>query len=233
MEKIKEALKTRWANQLGIKDDKVFEGVAISVKPFIVSDEQLTQFVEGAKDMLTNYQSAADKVRTELNAKIKALEGEKADLEAKFNGNNNPEPNPQDPPKPQDAVPEWAQLLIESNKTLKEELAGLKVAKAKEDAVTALDKFINEWDYAGGFPKERDLAKHIAMKVYKAGGEQMNGEELIAAFREEFDPAVKDKGVTDFSKPFNSDGGGGDSHQARFEAMAKRQQERQGAVAGE
>ncbi len=59
----------------------------------------------------------------------------------------------------------------------------------------------------------------------------MTGEQLIAAFREEFDPAVKSKGVTDFSKPFQSDGAGGDNHKARFEEMAKRQEERQGAVA--
>ena len=214
-DKIKEALKTRWGNQLGIKDDAVFEGVAASVEPLITSDEQLTQFVEGAKSMLTQPQSYADKVRTELNAKIKGLEGEKAELEAKLNGN---QPNPNhEPPKPADdeKVPAWAQVLIdsnkalsESNKALSEKLAGFEATKAKEAAIAALDKFVNEWDYAKGFPKEAAEAKRIAMKLYAKGGENMTAEELIAEFRGEFDPAVKTKGVTDFTKPFESDGGG-------------------------
>lgn len=233
-QKIKEALITRWSNQLGIKDEKVFEGVATSVEPLITSDEQLTQFVEGAKDMLTQPQSYADKVRTELNAKLKEAESAKAELEAKLNGNQ-----PTDPPKQKDdEVPAWAQLLLEQNKDLAdqnksfaEKLSAFETTRAKETAVAALDKLCAEWDYAQGFPKERDEAKRIALKVYKAGGEQMNAEQLIAAFREEFDPAVKDKGVTDFSKPFQSDGAGGDNHKARFEEMAKRQEERQGAVA--
>lgn len=213
-EKIQEALKTRWSNQLGIKDEKVFEGVATSVQTLITSDEQLTQFVEGAKDLLTNYQSAADKVRTELNAKIKGLEGEKADLEAKLNGNNPPEPNPE--PKPQgtpDIAAIVAQAVAAAINPLQEKLNAFEITRTKEAAVAALDKFCAEWDYAGGFPKERDEAKRIALKLYKAGGEKMDGEQLIAAFREEFDPAVKDKGVTDFSKPFQSDGGaGGDNN---------------------
>ncbi len=52
----------------------------------------------------------------------------------------------------------------------------------------------------------------------------MTGEQLIAAFREEFDPAVKSKGVTDFSKPFQSDGAGGDNqkHASRRWLNAKR-----------
>ena len=126
---------------------------------------------------------------------------------------------------------EQNQALAEQNKTFAEKLTVFETTRAKETAVAALDKFCADWDYAGGFPKERDEAKRIALKIYKAGGEQMNGEQLIAAFREEFDPAVKSKGVTDFSQPFKSDGGAGDNAQARFEAMAKRQQERQGAVA--
>ncbi|WP_300905715.1 hypothetical protein [uncultured Bacteroides sp.] len=217
--KIKEALITRWSNQLGIKDEKVFEGVAISVEPFITSDEQLTQFVEGAKSMLTQPQSYADKVRTELNAKLKEAESAKAELEAKLNGNHpNPEPKPQ--PEQPDIAAIVAQAVTAAVAPLQEKLNAFETTRAKETAVAALDKFCNEWDYAGGFPKERDEAKRIALKVYKAGGEQMTGEQLIAAFREEFDSAVKSKGVTDFSKPFQSDGGaGGDD--ADFSAFDK------------
>ena len=202
------ALKEGYKN-LGLAES-AFERVAAFGETFITSDEQIESFVKASEAMLKAEQSAADKVRTELNAKIKGLEGEKADLEAKLNGNNQPEPNPE--PKPQD-TPDIATIVAQAVAAainpLKEEMTAFKATRAKETAVAALDKFCADWDYAGGFPKERDEAKRIALKIYKAGGEQMNGEQLIAAFREEFDPAVKSKGVTDFSKPFKSDGGTG------------------------
>lgn len=207
-QKLLNALKEGYKN-LGLAES-AFERVAAFGETFITSDEQIESFVKAAEAMLKAEQSAADKVRTELNAKIKGLEGEKADLEAKLNGNNPPEPNPE--PKPQD-TPDIATIVAQAVAAainpLKEEMTAFKATRAKETAVAALDKFCADWDYAGGFPKERDEAKRIALKIYKAGGEQMNGEQLIAAFREEFDPAVKSKGVTDFSKPFKSDDGTG------------------------
>lgn len=208
-QKLLNALKQGYP-QLGLSD-AAFERVATFGETFITSDEQIESFVKAAEAMLKAEQSAADKVRTELNAKIKGLEGEKADLEAKLkNGNNPPEPNPE--PKPQD-TPDIAAIVAQAVAAainpLQEKLTAFEATRAKETAVAALDKFCADWDYAGGFPKERDEAKRIALKIYKAGGEQMNGEQLIAAFREEFDPAVKSKGVTDFSKPFKSDGGTG------------------------
>lgn len=208
-QKLLNALKQGYP-QLGLSD-AAFERVATFGETFITSDEQIESFVKASEAMLKAEQSAADKVRTELNAKIKGLEGEKADLEAKLkNGNNPPEPNPE--PKPQD-TPDIAAIVAQAVAAainpLQEKLTAFEATRAKETAVAALDKFCADWDYAGGFPKERDEAKRIALKIYKAGGEQMNGEQLIAAFREEFDPAVKSKGVTDFSKPFKSDGGTG------------------------
>lgn len=207
-QKLLNALKEGYKN-LGLAES-AFERVAAFGETFITSDEQIESFVKAAEAMLKAEQSAADKVRTELNAKIKGLEGEKADLEAKLNGNNppetNPEPTPQDTP---DIATIVAQAVAAAINPLQEKLTAFEATRAKETAVAALDKFCADWDYAGGFPKERDEAKRIALKIYKAGGEQMNGEQLIAAFREEFDPAVKSKGVTDFSKPFHSDGGTG------------------------
>ena len=204
-QKLLNALKEGYKN-LGLAES-AFERVAAFGETFITSDEQIESFVKAAEAMLKAEQSAADKVRTELNAKIKGLEGEKADLEAKLNDNQpnpNPEPKQQDTP---DIATIVAQAVAAAINPLQEELTAFKTTRAKETAVAALDKFCADWDYAGGFPKERDEAKRIALKIYKAGGEQMNGEQLIAAFREEFDPAVKSKGVTDFSKPFKSDGG--------------------------
>lgn len=233
-QKIKEALK-QGHKKLGVSDE-VFERVAASVETFITDESQIDGFVqsENTLNLLKSYQSMADKVRD-------------YERHNKPQPNNTPTPPPSDPgnqpkaePNPTGhpdlatAIATAVEAALEKKlNPLQEKLTAFEAAKAKEDAVSALDNFVNGWDYASGFPKERDLAKRVAMKVYKAGGEQMNGEQLIAAFREEFDPAVKEKGVTDFSQPFKGDGGGGTDHKSRFEAMAKRQAERQGAVAAE
>lgn len=214
-QKLLNALKEGY-KQLGLSES-AFERVAAFGETFITSDEQIESFVKAAEAMLRPEQSEADKVRTELNAKIKGLEGVKAELEAKLNGNQPPEPRPNETP---DITALIEAALDKKLNPITERLTQFESTRAKETAVAALDKLCAEWDYAQGFPKERDEAKRIALKVYKAGGEQMTGEQLIAAFREEFDPAVKSKGVTDFSKPFQSDGGaGGDD--ADFSAFDK------------
>lgn len=218
-QKIKEALKQKYGTrankelgqlQLGIGDE-VFERVAASVETFITDESAIEGFVnsENTLNLLKSYQSVNDKLRAFENKPKPEPTPKPSD-----NGNQPPEANPE--PKPQEEVPAWAKLLLEQNqalaeqnKTFAEKLTVFETTRAKETAVAALDKFCADWDYAGGFPKERDEAKRIALKIYKAGGEQMNGEQLIAAFREEFDPAVKSKGVTDFSQPFKSDGGAG------------------------
>lgn len=208
-EKIQEALKTRWGNQLGIKDEKVFEGVAASVQTLITSDEQLTQFVEGAKDLLTQHQSYADKVRTELTAKIKGLEGEKADLEAKLNGNNPPEPNPE--PKPQDIPADMAKIITEAVanaiKPISEELAGFKAAKAIDDTIATVNTRIDAWGYGKGYPREMEKAQKNAMELYEAYGKKWTADELEAKIKEKFNQEVYDKGL-DTNKPYESDGGG-------------------------
>lgn len=214
-QKIKEALQQGHRN-LGLSDE-VFERVAASVETFITDEADIDKYVKSelVKSLLKFEQADADRKRAKR-------EGEKKES---ANGNQSPEPKPED-----DKAPAWAQLLLEQNKTLAEQnksfaekLNAFETTRAKETAVAALNKFCNEWDYAGGFPKERDEAKRIALKLYKAGGEKMDGEQLIAAFREEFDPAVKDKGVTDFSKPFQSDGGAGegDADFSSFDRAAK------------
>ena len=219
-QKIKEALKTR-AKNLGL-DDSAFDGVAAFGETIVKEEADIDGFVnsEATMNLLKTYQSVADKARAAAKAKN--------DPETKPSDNGNqPNPNPE-PPKPQDEKPDFkamfAEALAEVVNPLKEELASLKAEKAKETAVTALDKFVSEWDYAKGFPKEAAEAKRIAMKLYAKGGENMTAEELIAEFRGEFDPAVKTKGVTDFTKPFESDGGGGetDADFSSFERAAQK-----------
>ncbi len=220
-QKIKEALKQQYGTrankelgqlQLGLSDE-VFERVAASVETFITDESAIEGWVksEATKSMLQSYQSEADKAR----AKSKTVN--EPTPQPSDNGNNPPEPKPQ--PEQPDIAAIVAQAVTAAVAPLQEKLNAFETMRAKETAVAALDKLCAEWDYAQGFPKERDEAKRIALKVYKAGGEQMNAEQLITAFREEFDPAVKDKGVTDFSKPFQSDGAGGDD--ADFSAFDK------------
>lgn len=211
-QKIKEALKQKYGTrankelgqlQLGIGDE-VFERVAASVETLITDESAIEGFVnsENTLNLLKSYQSVNDRLRA---AEAKNEPAPKPS----DNGNNNPEPKPEPKPNTPDIADIVAKAVAAAINPLQEKLTAFETANAQKSAVAALDKFCADWDYAGGFPKERDEAKRIALKVYKAGGEQMNGEQLIAAFREEFDPAVKSKGVTDFSQPFKSDGGAG------------------------
>ena len=215
-QKIKEALKTRWSSQLGIKDEKVFEGVATSVEPLITNDEQLTQFVEGAKDILTQPQSYADKVRTELNAKIKGLEGEKADLEAKLNGNQPPEPKSQDTP---DIAALIEAALDKKLNPITERLNNFETAQSQKSAVAALDELKATWDYAQGFPEESEYAYNMAMGIYNGIGKTWTAEQLTAKYKETFNERVSKKGV-DTTKPFQSDGGAGTSEAEKNAAFA-------------
>lgn len=227
-QKIKEALKTR-AKNLGL-DDSAFDGVAAFGETIVKEEADIEGFVnsEATMNLLKTYQSVADKARAGVKVK------NEQNPNPSDNGNNPPETNPE--PKPQgldvDALVErlnaaWEQKL----QPLQEKLTAFETTRAKETAVAALDKLCAEWDYAQGFPKERDEAKRIALKIYKAGGEQMNGEQLIAAFREEFDPAVKSKGVTDFSQPFQSDGASGGEAELDMTEVMKIYQ-KSGRVAG-
>lgn len=219
-QKLLAALEQRYGGALGSKNE-IYEKVVTAYGNLITSEEQIPDIVAGVEPLLKQFQSVNDKLRAFENKPKPEPTPKPSD-----NGNKPPEANPE--PKPQgfdvDALVDrlnaaWEQKL----QPLQEKLTAFETTRTKEAAVAALDKFCAEWDYAGGFPKERDEAKRIALKLYKAGGEQMNGEQLIAAFREEFDPAVKSKGVTDFSKPFQSDGGAGegDADFSSFDRAAK------------
>lgn len=204
-QKLLNALKEGHKN-LGLAES-AFERVATFGETFIKSDEQIADFVAKALPMLKAEQSAADKVRTELNAKIKNLEGEKADLEAKLNGNK-PEPNPE--PKPQNSPADMAKIIAEAVanaiKPISDELAGFKAEKAVVDTIAAVNTRIDAWGYGKGYPKEMEKARKNAMELYEAYGKKWTADELEAKIKEKFNQEVYDKGI-DTSKPFKSDGG--------------------------
>ena len=205
-QKLLNALKEGYKN-LGLAES-AFERVAAFGETFITSDEQIESFVKAAEAMLKAEQSAADKVRTELNAKIKGLEGEKADLEAKLNGNQ-PNPNPEPKPQPQDNPVDMAKIIAEAVATaikpLSDELAGFKAGKTVNDTIAAVNSRIDAWGYGKGYPKEMAKARTNAMELYEAYGKKWTADELEAKIKEKFNQEVYDKGL-DTTKPYDSDG---------------------------
>ena len=207
--KLLEALKQGYKN-LGLSEE-AFERVATFGETFVTSDEQIETFVKAAASMLKAEQSAADKVRTELNAKIKGLEGEKAELEAKLKKPtpNEPEPKPTEPnsdEKTQIAAI-IAKAVADAVKPLQDELTTFKATQQQKSAVTALDEFKSSWDYAKGYPNESEDAYERVMELYEVGGKTWNAEELTNKFKEKFNKAVAKKGI-DTTKPFKADDSG-------------------------
>lgn len=233
-QKIKEAVQ-QLNKTLGLSESTV-DGLVAFAMTVVKDESEIEGFVnsEAFKGLLKSYQSEADKVRTKTSDSKKAeYEAKIAELEAKLNGNNPPEPNPE--PKPQgldvDALVErlntaWEQKL----QPLQEKLNAFESAKTAELAVKQAQEKFGADEWVNGYPELRDSAWAQAMRIYDRTGKSMTADELHTEAMEIFKPLAKAKGL-DISKPFQSDGGAGDNAQARFEAMAKRQQERQGAVA--
>lgn len=212
-QKLLNALKEGYKN-LGLAES-AFERVAAFGETFITSDEQIESFVKAAEAMLKAEQSAADKVRTELNAKIKGLEGEKADLEAKLNGN--PPDKDADKNTP-DIAAIVAQAVATAVAPLQEKLTAFETASTQKSAVAALDELKTTWDYAKGFPSESDDAYERVMELYEVGGKKWTADELTAKFKEKFNKAVSKKGV-DTTKPFEGEGGGDEAELDMTEVM--------------
>ena len=213
--KLLEALKQGYKN-LGLSEE-AFERVATFGETFVTSDEQIETFVKASASMLKAEQSAADKVRTELNAKIKGLEGEKAELEAKLKQEptpKEPEPKPTEPKTTEPSSDEKTQIaaivakaVADAVKPLQDEFTTFKATQQQKSAVTALDEFKASWDYAKGYPNESEDAYERVMELYEVGGKTWNAEELTNKFKEKFNKAVAKKGI-DTTKPFKADDSG-------------------------
>lgn len=214
--KLLNALKQGY-KKLGLADS-AFERVATFGETFITSDEQIQNFVTMAEPLLKAEQSAADRVRTELNSRIKELEGEKESLEAKLKESHTGEPN-QEPLNANEgnatngnatngnateSVSDIiAKAISEAIKPLSEELSAFKLSQSQKSAVDALDSLKATWDYAKGYPSESEDAYERVMELYEVSGKKWTAEELTSKFKEKFNKAVAKKGV-DTSKPFES-----------------------------
>lgn len=205
--KLLNALKQGY-KKLGLADS-AFERVATFGETFITSDEQIQNFVTMAEPLLKAEQSAADRVRTELNSRIKELEGEKDSLEAKLKeshaGEQNQETqNVNEGNNATESVSDIiAKAISEAIKPLSEELSAFKLSQSQKSAVEALDSLKATWDYAKGYPTESEDAYERVMELYEVSGKKWTAEELTSRFKEKFNKAVAKKGV-DTSKPFES-----------------------------
>lgn len=211
--KILNALKPVYGkgSKMGL-DDSALERAATFGATFITSEEQIASFVTAAEPMLKEAQSAADRVRTELSAKIRGLEGEKADLEAKLNGKQTDQ-KPQDPPKdtepqPQDMAKIIADAVAAAIKPISDELAGFKAEQSAKNALSAAESAFKSNDYVKKYADEATDAWERATEMYEATGKKWTAEELGEKAMGYFNKAVAKKGV-DTTKPFESDGGGG------------------------
>ena len=196
--------------KLGLSDD-VFERVASSVETFIKDENALKAWVSSPStlELLQSYQSNADKIRTELNAKITTIEGEKAALEAKLKEitPTTPTPTPtDDPSKPTlDNLSELiAKQVSEAISPLMTKLNEFETGQNQKNAVAALDTFKSTWDYAKGYPSESEDAYERVVELYEAGGKKWTGEELTSKFKEKLNKSLLKRGI-DTAKPYQSD----------------------------
>ena len=203
--KILDALKQGY-KKLGLAEE-AFERVAALGETFITSEEQISDFVKMSESLLKAEQSAADRVRTELNSKIKELEGEKSSLEAKLK--NVKVEEVVEEPKGEDISEVISNAIAEAIKPISDELSAFKLSQSQKSAVEALDSLKATWDYAKGYPDESEDAYERVMELYEVSGKKWTAEELTSKFKEKFNKAVAKKGV-DTSKPFESSEDGKD-----------------------
>ena len=197
--KLLNALKQGY-KKLGLAEE-AFERVATFGETFITSDEQIQNFVTMAEPLLKAEQSAADRVRTELNSKIKELEGEKSSLEAKLKDVKVEEVVEE--PKGENISEVISKAIAEAIKPISDELSAFKLSQSQKSAVDALDNLKSTWDYAKGYPSESEDAYERVMELYEVSGKKWTAEELTSKFKDKFNKAVAKKGV-DTSKPFES-----------------------------
>lgn len=216
-QKIKSALEQGYKN-LGVSAE-AFERVATLGETFIKEENQIEDFVRNAGDTLKLYQSEADKIRTELNGKIRALEGEKADLETKLNGTeptNEPEPNIE----PKNGQIEMAKLIADEVakivKPLEAKIDAFESGQAAKNALVNAEATFRSNDWVKKYKDEAEDAWERAVEYNELSGNKMTAEQLHEKAMGYFSKAVSRKGE-DVTKPFKSDGGGVDDTKAARE----------------
>lgn len=199
-QKIKEALQLAY-KRLGL-DEEVFERVATSVETF-VTEETLSNFVDGAESLLKHYQGVVDKSRREASDEKKRaddLQTKLAEAEAKLKDTGKDGEGKQQP----DNIAELIQKAVTAAvQPLQAELAAFKGENAAKQALKdAKDKFFAN-DYAKKYTQERDDAWERAIELNEATGSKMSADELGEKALGYFSKSVARKGV-DTTKPFEA-----------------------------
>ena len=210
-QKIKEALQQGYKN-LGLAEE-VFERVATSVETFITDESAIEGFVnsQSTKELLTSFQSIADKARAEARAKLNNTSKDDT-----TKGDN--DADKKDVPNDVDLAKVIADAVAKEVKVLKDELATFKSEQSSKSAVAEALARIDAWDYAKGYPKEREKAQRQAMELYEAYGKKWTADELEAKIRDKFRDEVSDKGI-DITKPYESEGGAQNDEQRAREII--------------
>ena len=202
-QKIKEALQLAY-KRLGL-DEEVFERVATSVETF-VTEETLSNFVDGAESLLKHYQGVVDKSRREASDEKKRaddLQTKLAEAEAKLKEKSDDgEGNQQ---KPEDIAAMIKSVVEAAVQPLQDKLKAFEDEGASKQAIKAAKDALFGNDYAKKYTQERDTAWERAVEIYEATGKKMTAEELKEKAMGYFNKDVARKGV-DTTKPFEGEG---------------------------
>lgn len=219
-QKIKEALQLAY-KRLGL-DEEVFERVATSVETF-VTEETLSNFVDGAESLLKHYQGVVDKSRREAsNEKKRAdeLQAKLEEAEAKLKDTGNEGEGKQQP----DNIAELIQNAVTAAvQPLQDKIKAFEDEGAAKQALAVAKETLFGNDYAKKYTQERDDAWERAVEIYEATGKKMTAEELKGKAMDYFNKSVARKGV-DPTKPFEPEGD--DDTTPDFSAQKKRLQEK-------
>ncbi len=204
--KIKAALQQGQYKNLGL-DEKAFEGVAAYLATSITDEAEIETKVNSdeVKALLKSFQSVADAARANARAK------NEPNPQPTEPGKPNLEPNPQDSPKPaepQDLAKAIAAAVAEAIKPLSDELATFKGEQSAKAALATAENTFKSNDYVKKYAEEATDAWERTTEMYEATGRKWTAEELGTKAMGYFNKAVAKKGV-DTTKPFQSDGGGG------------------------
>lgn len=154
-EKILQQLKTKYKD-LGLSET-ILKAKAKQIEKAVKAEDEIENAVAGVEDDLAIFQSFADQNRT--------LAKEIADLK-KAKGTEEPkteDPKTEDPKeKPAGDVPEWAKALIESNKTLTENLTKIQQKEAQQTTAQQLQAKFTELKIPQSFQKLIPMDKVFA-----------------------------------------------------------------------
>ena len=134
--KILDALKTRY-NNLGF-GDKAFNGVASFLEKTVTDEDQIETAIGGVKELLTAFQSDADKVRAENMTLKEVIE--------KMQENKGGEPAKKDEPTPPAGGAnnaDLAKLIADAIKPFADKIAGLEAGKVADTRKQQLDAVIS------------------------------------------------------------------------------------------